>query len=157
MIPAKMILFGDMAVSDPPSTAYYDLKKPRKFIKFKVKPLKLNKFRAKAKLFFDGAYIGKANFQGAWILESMGPLDTPSASFADTVFTPGFLGLVVKEAVSRDETLTITEQEVWRARNIGEVAFRERTRTWKNQVLTSETDWIDAWLIDGSLGGQPIP
>jgi hypothetical protein len=49
------------------------------------------------------------------------------------------------------------ESVSWQAPNIGEVATSHRTSFWVDGTLVEETDWIDEWLIDGSLGGEPIP
>jgi hypothetical protein len=63
----------------------------------------------------------------------------------------------VKDRIFGDSIRVVGESASWHALGIGEVAERYRTITRINGISVEDTGWIDAWLIDGSLGGEPIP
>lgn len=154
VIPGKKLLFGDRSRGG----SFYDLKRPRTFAKFKVKLGRMNKIRAKATMSSSiENFSGKAESEGGWIFVGLAPLDTPAASYADTAVVKRFLTTSVKSSMTGDVSAEVVERVVWRACDLGEVAFHERSRLYVNGGLHRDTGWIEAWLVGGSLAGQPIP
>jgi len=153
VIPGKKALFGDTWAAG----LLIDLKKPATMYKLRVKPGKTNKIRAKGKALFDGALVGKAKYKGGWVFTGLEPLETPAASYPDTAVVDLILALTVKDRVFGDVIESVVETVSWHARGLGEVATRQRTTLWVNGLLEDDSGWVDAWLVDGMLGGQPIP
>ena len=153
VIPGKKLLMGDGFSAG----LFLDLKKPATMYNLRVKPGKTNKIRAKGKAFFDSVYIGKARWRGGWAFMGLEPLDTPAASYPDTAVLDHVLTLTLKNRVFGDVIESVAEEMSWSARDLGLVASRQRTTVWLNGVLQDDSGWIEAWLVDGMLGGQPIP
>jgi hypothetical protein len=153
LIPGKKELMGDAFSGG----LFIDLKKPKTLYNLRVKPGKTNKISAKGSAFFDGAWLGMATYKGGWAFMGLEPLDTPAASYPDTAVLNMVLILTVKDRLFGNVIEAIVEQVIWSARDLGEVASRERTTAWLNGVLQDDSGWIEAWLVDGMLGGQPTP
>ena len=153
VIPGKKVLIGDGFSAG----LLIDLKKPKTMFKVRAKPGKINRFRAGGRAFLDGVFIGKAKYKGAWVFTGLGPLPTPAASFGDTALVDMVLSLTIKDVLFGDVIEAITEQASWSARGLGNVATSQRTTLWVNGVMADDTGWVDAWLIDGSVGGVPVP
>jgi hypothetical protein len=153
VIPGKATFLCDLDSAD----LSLDLKKPVAVSRFKVKPGKPNKIRGSGRAVFDGAPIGNLALSGSWIFAGLEPLDTPAASYPDTAVIEGVLTITLKVRVFGD-VLRVREESVsWQTPEIGEVATHYRITSWLNGTLVEDTGWTDEWLIDGSLGGEPIP
>lgn len=152
-IPGKKALFGDGFSAG----LFVDLKKPATMYKFRVKPGKINRIRAKGRAFFDGMYVGNAAWRGGWMFMGLEPLDTPASSYPDTAVLNTVLTLTVKDRVLRNVIGAVVESKSWHARGLGLVADSQRTTAWLNGLLVDDTGWIDSWLVDGVVGRQPIP
>jgi hypothetical protein len=153
LIPGKRELLGDGFVTG----LFIDLKKPMTLFKLKMKFGRANKIRGKGRAFYEGALVGPGEYSGAWTVEGLESLDTPTASYPDTAVLEVFLTLRVEDSLYGDVIGVITETVLWNARGLGEVASRRRTTVWLNGTLFEDSGWIEAWLVDGLLRGQPIP
>jgi hypothetical protein len=153
VIPGKATFLCDLDTAD----SSLDLKNPVMIYRFKAKPGKPNRIRGSGRAILEGALIGNAVLGGSWVFAGLEPLDTPAASYPDTAVIEGVLTITLKARRFGDVIRTREEMLSWQALGIGEVATHHRITSWLNGALVEDTGWTDEWLIDGSLGGEPIP
>ena len=153
VIPGKRIFLCD----EHTAGLLIRFEKPLAIAKFKTEQGKLNKIHGSGRAFYEGTRVGNAAFGGSWVFVGLEPLETPVASYPETAVLRFLLTLTVKSRFNGSVLRAKEEWVGWHAPGIGQVAERYRASFWVDGTLVHETDWIDAWLIDGSLGGEPIP
>jgi hypothetical protein len=150
--PGKGLFLGDLTIGD----LNIEVKTPDSWFPLEAVPGRAYKATVKGKALRGDQKVGNASVVGAWQVIGFEPLDTPAASYSDTVHIAAARTIEVREQKSGRQLSQESDVELWCVDGVGIVAASYAFRFYENDTLVGEVNDLDSWLLSATVDGVAV-
>jgi hypothetical protein len=124
--------------------------------RLKLVPGRSYRARAHGRVLVNDVKVGSHSAELHYTLVGMETRKTPAGAWVDALRFDGVLELRATERGSGRVLETLETSSDWYVEGVGWVASHYESKTWQDGVVVDDTGPVDAWLVEGVVGGASV-